>query len=658
MHTQRVEVFGKWESDHEGVQDQRLAGVMQLCYTPYKSVGIYQLVSINTSAEMLFLRPAVSKGLFGWWGKGHAVMRYAKRTAFILALLLIPALAFTDAPPARAAAFYTDIRVLLSIDAPQSMNISIVGNYYLKEDPSFVLSPDKMTIAKSGSRPVLTAGENTFTASTITLASRDYGGTSSYIRLKNSLYSTCTYLGDITFDISEGGIRAINKLPIERYLYGVVPYEMSNTFPIESLKAQAICARGYATANCSKFRLRPYDIVDTSADQVYHGYNSDYTRAAAAVDETAGQVLTYEGDIIQAYYSASNGGQTELTGNVWASNLPYYMQSDDTYDEENPSSLVEKAFIPSEFTAETLALMDPLMLQILQQGADAAAGEAVTLVSTVRARAYAAIYDPPSRCYTKADVTLTVALTDGTVGQITVTLMLDDLVYSEENLDGIFNTGKARLRMRGAEPGVLEAEGAAYAAYEGWFITNRRYGHGVGMSQRGAQQRATKGQTCQEILGFYYVGTQLCTVGTFATAPALSSSKYTIAETAVSGLEPGTSPGELLSGLSSAGGTLSVISSDGAPKTDGSVATGDFVRTVYNDGVSYFDLPVVLYGDTDGDGSISQGDLDTLRQHMMNVSRLSGAYLAAADVNHDGAVDSLDALRLIKHIHGALTIEQ
>lgn len=585
-------------------------------------------------------------------------MKFAKGTAFILALLLTIVLVTTGAPPARAAAFYTDIRVLLSIDTPQSMDISFVGDFYLKEDPSFVLSPGEMTVSRSGGRPVLTSGKNTFTASTITLVSRDYGGTSAYVRLKNALYGTCTYLGNMTFDINDGGIRAINTLPIEHYLYGVVPYEMSNTFPIESLKAQAVCARGYAAANCSKFRLRAYDIVDTSADQVYHGYNSDYTRAFAAVDETAGQVLTYDGDIIQAYYSASNGGQTELTGNVWASNLPYYIQSDDSYDLDNPSSLVERSFIPTDFTAETLPLMDPVVLTMLQQGADAAAGGPVTLVSTVRVKAYDAIYDPPSRCYTKADVTLMATSASGITGQITVTLKLDDFVYSEDNLQGIFNTGRARLRMRGAEPGVLEVKGQAYAAYEGWFITNRRYGHGVGMSQRGAQQRATGGLSYAEILSFYYPGTQLITVGTYATAPALSSSKYTVSETFISGIAPGTTPDELLSHISSAGGTLSVIASSGAAKTTGSIATGDFVRTVYNDGASYFDLPVVLYGDADGNGSISQSDLDAVRLHLMNISRLSGAYLTAADVNRDGVVDTLDALRLVKHIQGELAIEQ
>ena len=231
--------------------------------------------------------------------------------------------------------------------------------------------------------------------------------------------------------------------------------------------------------------------------------------------------MTYNGNIIQAYYSASNGGQTELTGNVWASDLPYYVQQDDAYDLANPSSLEEESFIPSEFNGDTLPLMDALVLQILQQGADEAAGEAVTLVSTVRVKARDAIYDPPSRCYTKADVTLMVATSDGTTGQLIVTIVFDDLIYAEDNPEGFFNTKRTKMRMRGAEPGFFEAENGA--TYDGWFLTNRRWGHGVGMSQRGAQQRATDGQTFTEILAFYYAGTELTTIGTFASAPALTS---------------------------------------------------------------------------------------------------------------------------------------
>ena len=575
--------------------------------------------------------------------------------AFIFVLILGLSAVF-GATPAYAAAFHTDIRVLLSIDGAKSVDFTIIGDYSLKEDPMFKFESDKMTVSVVGNRPVLTSGDATFTASSITFTSKDYNGTSSYIRMMHSKYGVCTYLGDISFDIEQGAIRVINKLPIESYLYGVVPHEMSNRFPLESLKAQAVCARGYAVAKCSEFRLRAYDILDTSADQVYHGYASKYNRAIAAVNETAGQVLSYDGEIIQAYYSASNGGQTELTGNVWTSNLPYYVQKDDIYDLNNPSSLEEKLFIPAEFNEETLPHIDRLLLNMLQRAANEAAGEDVKLLSTVRVEAHDASYDPPSRFYTKTDIVLMVSNDDGSKsGQLDITISLDDLVRTDQNPAGIFNSGYTTLRMRGAEAGVLKTRNGEYV---GWFLTNRRYGHGVGLSQRGAQQRATDWQLYTDILAFYYEDTHLCTIGTYDTAPALTSSIYDISESGISGIMPGTAPDELLSKLTSDGGILNVISPDGAAKVDGSMSTGEFVRAVYGDGTSYFDLSVVLYGDIDGDGSILQSDLDALRLHILNVTKLTGPYLAAADLSHDGAVDSLDVLLLLKNLNGAYSIKQ
>jgi len=383
------------------------------------------------------------------------VKKSTRRLAFIFVFILAISAVF-GATPAYAAAFHTDIRVLLSIDGSNPVDFTMIGDFSLKEDPSFQFESDKMTVSVVGNRPVLKSGDATFTASSITLTNKDYNGTSSFIRIMHPKYGVCTYLGDISFDIEEGAIRVINTLPIESYLYGVVPHEMSNRFPVESLKAQAVCARGYAVANCSEFRLRAYDILDTSADQVYHGYASKYNRAIAAVDETAGQVLSYDGEIIQAYYSASNGGQTELTGNVWSSNLPYYVQTDDKYDLKNPSSLEEKLFIPAEFNDKTLPLMDTFLLNMLQRAANEAAGEDVKLISTVRVKAYDAGYDPPSRCYTKADIVLMVSSEDGSKsGQLDITISLDDLVCTDRNRACVFNSGRT-LRMRGAEAGVLK----------------------------------------------------------------------------------------------------------------------------------------------------------------------------------------------------------
>ena len=578
--------------------------------------------------------------------------KYGRKIALVIALIMALSLAPVLAQPARAAAFYDDIRVLLSVET-RSADIKLTGDYYLKEAPEFALEAGDVTVSVVGTRPVITSGDSSFSASSLTLVSRDYGGTSSFISLKNSNYGTCSYLGNLTISVAEGSLSVINTLPIEHYLYGVVPFEMSNTFPIESLKAQAVCARGYAVANCTKNRTRTYDILDTSADQVYHGYDSKFNRAIEAVDSTAGQVLTYDGDIIQAYYSASNGGQTERTGNKWTTDLPYYIMQDDPYDLKNPDSLTEKSFIPAEFNAQTMALMDPLVLAELNEQADSAAGRDVTIQSVVRVRARSAKYNPPSRSYTKVDVVMMV--TGGKDGQLTVTLSLDDLVHTDEHPRGIFNLSRYTLRMRGAERGELATDDGT--AYPGWFLTNRRYGHGIGLSQRGAQQRATDGQAYSDILGFYYTNTMLCSFGTFESAPALTSDKYAVTEAFISGIKPGTTPGELIPGLKSAGDALSVVSSKGAAKPEGVVSTGDFVRTT-SDGNSYFDLPAVVYGDTDGNGSIDEHDLDALRQHLLNADLLAGVYLTAADLNRDGIVDSLDVLQLMKYLHGELKIKQ
>ena len=250
---------------------------------------------------------------------------------------------------------------------------------------------------------------------------------------------------------------------------------------------------------------------------------------------------------------------------------------------------------------------------------------------------------------------LVVALADGKEGQVTVTLQLNDLLYARDNPRSIFNMSNTTLRMRGTEPGVISANGREYG---GWFITNRRYGHGVGLSQRGAQQRATDGQNYQEIVNFYYANTLVCTMGDYETAPKLKSKKYSVSKSFISGIAPGTSAAELLLAFTSESGTITVVSSAGAQRTEGNAGTGCFIRTVYNNGTSIYDHPLLIYGDLDGDGKITDKDLDALRKHLMNTKKLSGVYLTAADVNRDETVDCYDVLLLMKDIQGVSTIKQ
>ncbi len=580
--------------------------------------------------------------------------KITRASAITLALTLL-----FSALPAYATVFHSDIRVKLSIDGGKAFSFTPVGEYTLKEADKSV-GTDELTVEAVGSRVSVTLDGKTYTAPSLTFVSKNYGETKDYIRLKNSEYGTCTYLGNMTFDVYEGSIRAINTLPTEQYLYGVVPHEMSNSFPVEALKSQAVCARGYAVARASRYAAsRSYDLVDTSKDQVYHGYASKNNRAIAAVDATKGQVLVYDGDIIEAFYSASNGGQTEITGNVWENDLPYYTHADDIYDLMNLSSLEDKSFIPDTFDENTIKLMDISVLTALKKAAYAAAGQEVELLSTVRVtpKDPKAENDPEQRCYTNVEFTLTVAPKGQpeNAGQVTFTLPFDELGFgSYEDTLGQIGAKRRNLRMYGAEQGEYHSVDSQYS---GWFLTRRRYGHGVGLSQRSAQERARAGQKYEDILSFYYKNTELYTVGTYETAPKLTASGYEVRSWGISKIKLGTTAEKLLSKLESEG-TLTVINKKGAQKNDAAVGTGDYVCTAYGDGHCFFDLPIVVYGDLDSDGEITKDDVTVMQNHLARSSILSGAYLRAADVNHDGTVDAEDLLLLIRYINDDAKISQ
>lgn len=139
------------------------------------------------------------------------------------------------------------------------------------------------------------------------------------------------YRGDIMIYNFEGKLTIVNNVPLEEYLLGVVPSEMPSKWNIEAHKAQAIAARSYAVANLNKRGSRGYDLKDTPADQAYGGATSETPQTTHAVLSTKGEVLTYNDEIIPAYYHASSGGKTIQAGEVWDHDLPY-IKSVDGFD--------------------------------------------------------------------------------------------------------------------------------------------------------------------------------------------------------------------------------------------------------------------------------------------------------------------------------------
>jgi stage II sporulation protein D len=143
-----------------------------------------------------------------------------------------------------------------------------------------------------------------------------------------------SYRGTIEIAVTGKKLRAINALGLEAYLYGVVPDEMPEDWPLEALKAQAVVARSYALANR---RGGDFDLYADVRSQVYGGIGSESFTATAAVDATVGQVLTYNGQVISTPYHSTSGGRTAAASDVWAGGpVPYLVSVKDPYDSLSP----------------------------------------------------------------------------------------------------------------------------------------------------------------------------------------------------------------------------------------------------------------------------------------------------------------------------------
>ncbi|WP_163182588.1 MULTISPECIES: SpoIID/LytB domain-containing protein [Neobacillus] len=161
------------------------------------------------------------------------------------------------------------------------------------------------------------------------------------------------YLGSFDFIVENGQyVRPINSVNMEDYLKGVVPIEMYPSWHIEALKTQAVAARTYALSYMNREL-----IDDTIMYQVYGGYIWT-PNTTKEVDETRGQVIQYNGRLIDAVYSASNGGVTESNANAWGSaSVPYLTVKEDTFD---PKSVWNFSFHKNQINVSQLNLSKPI----------------------------------------------------------------------------------------------------------------------------------------------------------------------------------------------------------------------------------------------------------------------------------------------------------
>ena len=130
------------------------------------------------------------------------------------------------------------------------------------------------------------------------------------------------YRGGVEFFVnSQGLLNVINFVNINDYVAGVVGREMSASWPIEALKAQAVCARSFAIRSFNKHSSHGFNLCATQDCQAYQGIKGESESTIRASEETKDEVLTYEGKVAEALYSSSSGGATAYAKNK-CSNLP------------------------------------------------------------------------------------------------------------------------------------------------------------------------------------------------------------------------------------------------------------------------------------------------------------------------------------------------
>ena len=408
------------------------------------------------------------------------------------------------------------VRVLLqSLGARQALGITLDGSYSVNGDRGFQFERGtELALGLDGGNIILAVGGAAIDmGSGFTLRRHldDQGAGAIYIH-EAAKYNP--YPGDMTFSVYYGSIRVICTLRMEDYLCGVVPYEMSDTFPLEALKAQAVAARSYTMSRIVSSADKAYDLVDTTNDQVYFGLDERFELPIRAVRETAGLVCMSGDTYCTCFYTASNGGQTALPSDVWSDmGHSCFAVTDDPYDLANPESISRTAFLSRDVRQIPEALYSALvdaLGAVLMESEDLSDGDAIGISKIVSIEPGTLRYAAPSRQYDTV--------------RFTVVPIIRRLVRAEDGSTGYRDDTDPEKTVEIELPYYTQVRTALgiginampYDLFEitesdyGFTFTARRYGHGVGMSQRGAQRMAgVEDWDFRQILSFYYPGAAL-----------------------------------------------------------------------------------------------------------------------------------------------------
>ena len=328
-------------------------------------------------------------------------------------------------------------------------------------------------------------------------------------------YKGITYYGSFRYERMNGGdISVINLVDTDDYVRGVIPYEMSPSWPLEALKAQAIAARSYAIANTnSSHKRNHFDVCTTTCCQVYFGIGGSAERTDQAVDETSGLFAWYGDQIILAAFHASDGGATENSENVWNIELPYLRGVIDPYEilvaDRNPYDSWTRIYAGKDFQKilNGLGYGCAEIIDITTNYSETGNVHSLTFTdingknwTISKYKNVKSSLGLKSMRYTVSSANSYVLSNEETIGQLYGTWVLD----SSGNLVQLNASPVYAMTANGVEqvPGSNVAESS-------FVLNGSGHGHNLGMSQYGAYAMAKEGFTYDQILKFYYTGIEI-----------------------------------------------------------------------------------------------------------------------------------------------------
>lgn len=344
---------------------------------------------------------------------------------------------------------------------------------------------------------------------------------------------TPSYRGKMEITKAPDGFVIVNEVLLEEYLYSVVPSEMPASYPIEALKAQAVCARTYAYRHMLSSGIARFGahVDDSAGYQVYNNI-SEHADTTKAVKETTGQLLYYGESLCGSYYYSTSCG-FGADSNIWKSDTPEDLsylvpvrigREEGTYtgeammDEDTFSSFIGQTFDSDyereeawyRWNYEVTKIDTEKILSILQKRYEA--NEKLILT---KEKSGSFVAQPVKKLGDIKNIYIEKRTSGGAADELIIEGTKNTYkVISEHNIRYVLNDGESMVvRQDGsqiASPTLLPSAymvltiGKEDGIVVGYSLIGGGYGHGVGMSQNGAKAMANAGLDAKEILSFFY----------------------------------------------------------------------------------------------------------------------------------------------------------